>query len=142
MWKSFQLTGSIYDRILYPHILTPNPCTEKTRVEIRASKLIRFHMSSCVLSIILFCVFHFLGRSIFDPKFEYVYLTPFYVGLGVFIIMHLTLTRMLLVMGQQLWECFNNTLKLERDMNGWIMKPIGYATQIGHSQLLSQGIIN
>lgn len=139
MWKSFQLTRAIYDRILYPHILTPNSSTEQTYVECRARKLIRFHMSTCVLSIILFCVFHFLGRSLFDPKFEYIYLTPFYVGLGVFIIMHLMLTKMLLIMGNQLWECFNNTIFLEREMNGWTMKPIGYATQINHRQLLSQG---
>lgn len=139
MWKSFTLIRSVYDPILYPHILAPNPNTEQTKVEQRHIKLIRFHMSTCVYSIVLFCVLHFLGRSIFDQKFEYIYLTPMYVSILVIQIMYLTLTSILLTMGHELWECFNHTIRFERELNGLRMTPIGYSTQIKHGQLLFQG---
>lgn len=42
-------------------------------------------------------------------------------------------------MGNQLWECFNKTILVEKDINEWTMKPIGCATQINHTQLVLQG---
>ncbi len=140
MWKALQLSRSIYERILYPHIITFESDTEKIHVETRPRKLLRIHLSSCAIGFNLFSVFHFLWRNLFDPNFEYGHLTIFYVALGFFMILHLTLTKLYLTMAPELLgESCNELIKFERKLLGSRMKSIGYATTKSHSKLLFKG---
>lgn len=140
MWKALQLSRSIYDRILYPHIITFESDTEKIHVETRHRKLLRVHLSSCVIGSNLFCVFHFLLRKLFDPNFQNAHLTLFYVALGGFMVLHLVLTKLNISLAPELLEeSCNELIKFERKLLGTRMKSIGYATKISHSKLLFKG---
>lgn len=107
MWKALQLSGSIYDPLLYPHIIQPDAITEKFYIETRAKKLVPFHLSSCVLTFILFCIFHFLGRKHFDPNFQHGHVSPFYMGLAGIICLHLAVTTNNILNGHQMFQCAN-----------------------------------
>lgn len=139
MWKSTQLSQSVYDRFMYPHLATLVPSTETILLELCFKKRIPFHLSSFAHIFMLFCVFHFLARCVFELNFRYIYLIPFYVGLAVFIVMHLLLVSLFMSMGDQGLEFLNYLLQLEREMLAKKLKPVGYATKIGHYQLLLQG---
>ncbi len=140
MWKSFELTRLVYTGVPYPHIFTPDPNTETVLIETKFEKLLGFHMSSVVLFSILLCVFHFLARSIFDASFPFIYLTPSYVALAVFISLHLATTHFLFKMGDQFWDCLFKLFQLKNELGGCTRKPIGYATTLGHFKLSSRGL--
>lgn len=140
MWKSMQLSQSVYDRFMYPHLATLVPSTETVFFELCFQKRIPFHLSSCAHIAMLSCVFHFLARCFLELNFRYIYITPFYVGLAVFIIMHLLLVSLYMLMGDQGLKFLNYLLKFERELLGNKMKPVGYATKIGHYPLLFKGM--
>ncbi len=139
MWKTFQLTQSVYDRFLYSHPAKMIPSTETILLETRFKERIPFHLSSLSHLIMLCSVFHFLSRCLLELNFKYIYLLPIYIALAVFITMHLLFVLMLITMGNEILESLTHLLQLERELIGTGMKPVGYATQVGHYKLLSQG---
>lgn len=81
LWKTLELCSIICTPILSPHIITPNPTTEKTSIETQYSNRKRFHVSTFVLTMMFYLEIHFVLRHIYEPGFEYKYLTPFGIEL-------------------------------------------------------------
>jgi hypothetical protein len=139
VWKAIELSSTIFNPILYPHIITANPKTEQISIVTRFRKRKRFHLSTCVLTTILLFELHFLARHIFESSFEYKHLTPFYIELTALTLLHLVLTFINQTAGQQLWTSVNAALKLERSITRQTMAPVGYACQISHFELIREG---